>query len=52
MEELKRFFTSINFAYNSDFDDSTIEKVMYLKKDNLVIIGTNDGDFCVFDIET
>ena len=34
MEELKRFFTSINFAYNSDFDDSTIEKVMYLKKDN------------------
>ena len=26
--------------------------MMYLKKDNLVIIGTNDGDFCVFDIET
>ena len=29
-----------------------IYSMMYLKKDNLVIIGTNDGDFCVFDIET
>ena len=33
MEELKRFFASINFSYRSEFDNSSIEKVIFSKKD-------------------
>ena len=50
MEELKRFFTSINFAYNSDFDDSTIEKVMYLKKDNSYNVYINSPKVLNYEI--
>ena len=34
MEEVKRFFESINFSYKSDFDNTVIDKVILNKKLN------------------
>ena len=50
MEELKRFFKSINYAYNSCFDNSTIEKVLYLKKSNSYDVHINVDKVIEYDV--
>ena len=50
MEDLRRFFKSINFEYKNVFDNTVIEKVVYKKSDKLYNVYLKSKEVIDYDI--